>query len=256
MMRNSPRASEAGLTLLEVMIAMALLSFISIAIYQATVRSFDLNFRLGNEANDYSNLALSLQAVESDFAQIFSPTAETIPQKAEQQPIQFWSPVVRSDGLRRARFKGEKEKVTFITNGNRRVEAESPQSDFVAVTWEIESNAGGTYSLYRATDWDVYHYEDGTAKKPPRVALLDNLSSAKFTYYRKENKTWEETWDSENSFAKDSNRFPELISLKVEVPDPLNPAKQQPWEIIIRPNQTLNILSPEDKAKLKEQFLN
>ena len=50
--------------------------------------------------------------------------------------------------------------------------------------------------------------------------------------------------------------FPELISLKVEVPDPLNPAKQQPWEIIIRPNQTLNILTPEDKEKLKQQFLN
>lgn len=255
MMPNSRPGSEAGLTLLEVMIAMALLSFISIAIYQATTRSFDLNFRLGSEANDYSSLALSLQAVESDFSQIFTPMAETLPGKADAPPVNFWTAPVRSDGLRRARFKGDKEKVTFVTNSNRRVEADAPESEFMKVTWEIESNPGGTYSLYRSTDWDVYHYEDGTAKKPNRVALLDNLASAKFTYFRKENKTWDETWDSEGQFAKPSNRFPELISLKIEVPDPLNPAKQLPWEAIIRPNQTLNILSAEDKEKLKQQFL-
>jgi prepilin-type N-terminal cleavage/methylation domain-containing protein len=256
MTQNSRPRSEAGLTLLEIMIAMAVLAFVSIAIYEATVRSFRLTFSLGAEANEYSALALSLAAVETDFSQIFSPLAETLPAKSDAPPGNFWSSPVRSDGLRRARFKGEKEKVTFITNSNRRVEADSPQSEFMKVTWEIESNAGGTYSLYRATDWDIYHYEDGTATKPNRVALMDNLTSAKFTYYRKENKAWEETWDSEGQFAKPNNRFPPMISLKVEIPDPLNPAKQQAWEIIVKPNQDLNILSAEDKEKLKSQFLN
>lgn len=161
---------------------------------------------------------------------------------------------MRSDGTRRARLKGEKEKLTFVANNNRRVEADSPQSDFQKITWEIDSNAGGTYSLYRAVDWDAYHYEDGTAKKPNRVALLDNLASAKFTYYRRETKTWEDTWDSENSFAKPSNRYPELIALNIEVPDPLNPAKQQQWKMVVKPNLPLNILTAEEKEKLKQQL--
>ncbi|MGZ3694018.1 MAG: PulJ/GspJ family protein [Bdellovibrionota bacterium] len=252
---NSRPGSEAGLTLLEIMIAMAILSFVSIAIYEATVRSFRLTFSLGAEANEYSSLALSLQAIETDLSQIYSPLAETLPAKPDQAAINFWSPPVRSDGLRRARLKGEKEKLTFIANNNRRVEADSPQSEFLKITWEIESNAGGTYSLYRSTDWDVYHYDDGTAKKPNRVALMDNLTSAKFSYYRKENKASEDTWDSEGSFAKPNNRFPEYITLRIEIPDPLNPAKQQPWELMVAPNQNLNILSAEDKEKLKSQFL-
>lgn len=256
MMPNSRLGSEQGLTLLEVLIAMALLAFISIAIYQATVKSFDLNFRLGNEANDYSNMALSLQAVESDLGTIYTPIMETLPNKPDSPPINFWSGNVRSDGLRRARFKGDKEKVTFVANNYRRVEADSPQSEFHLVTWKIESNAGGTYSLFRCSDWNVYHYEDSSALPPNCVALIDTLSSAKFTYYRKENKTWEENWDSEGEFAKPANRFPAMISLKVEIPDPLNTAKTQQWEMIVRPLQTLNIQSQEEKEKAKQQFLN
>lgn len=255
MTKKSPPGSELGLTLLEVMIAMALLSFISIAIYQATTRSFSLNFRLGAEANEYSALILSLQAAEADLSQIFTPNVETLPSKPDQTASSYWSPAVRADGLRRSRLKGDKEHISFVTNNNRRVEAGSPQSDFAKVSWEIESNADGAYSLYRATDWDVYHYEDGTAKKPNRVALLDNLASATFSYYRSENKKWEDSWDSENAFAKPGNRFPDLISVKVEIPDPLNPAAHQQWEIIVKPNMPLNQETAEDKEKKKSQFL-
>ena len=265
MTRKSPRAfkprgqkfsgREAGLTLLEVMIAMALLAFISIAIYQATSRSFELNFKLGAESNDYSALVLSLQAVESDLSQVFTPIMESMPAKPDQTATQFWSPGVRSDGLRRARFKGDKEHLTFITNSNRRVEADSPQSDFVKISWEVEKNNSGNYSLIRSADWDIYHYEENTAAKPTKVTLVDNLASVKFSYYRKENKTWEDNWDSENPYAKPGNRYPELISLKVEVPDPTNSAKQQQWELVVRPNLQLNQPTAEDKEREKQQFL-
>lgn len=257
MPRLNPRSSQDGLTLIEVLIAMALLSFISIAIYQATTSSFDLNFRLGAEANDYSALSLSLQAVETDLAQIYSPIMESRALKPDEKPTTFWTPPVKPSGLRRARLLGEKEKLSFIGNGNRRVEADSPQSDFQKVIWEIERNDRGAYSLYRVTDPNVYEYEENAlgAKPPSRVALLENLASAQFTYYRKANKTWEEKWDSEDAYAKAGSRFPELIKLRIEIPDPLNSASQQIWEVVVRPNLPLNMPTAEEKEKEKQQFL-
>ena len=237
-----PGFREKGFTLIEVMIAILLLALMSIAVYQVTTRSFSLNAQLGQESTDYIAMVLSLQNVETDLSQIYTPPLDPAlaPKDPNAQASQFWSAPVRSDGMRRSRLQGTKEKITFLSNGHRRVEEDSPQSDFQKVTWEIERNAEGAYSLYRSTDWDAFNYEDGTAAKPTRVALLENLTSAKFTYYRTENKTWDETWDSESRFVKPEARFPQLISLKVELPDPMNNANNQTWEVVVRPNFPLN----------------
>jgi type II secretion system protein J len=237
-----PGFKEKGFTLIEVMIAILLLALMSIAVYQVTTRSFSLNAQLGQESTDYIAIVLSLQNVETDLSQIYTPPLDPAlaPKDPNSQASQFWSAPLRSDGMRRSRLQGSKEKITFLSNGNRRVEEDSPQSDFQKVTWEIERNAEGAYSLYRSTDWDAFNVDDGVAAKPIRVALLENLTSAKFTYYRTENKTWDETWDSEGRFVKPEARFPQLISLKVELPDPMNNANNQTWEVVVRPNFPLN----------------
>jgi hypothetical protein len=223
-----------------VLIAIGLLSLMSIAIFQVTTRSFDVNFKLGAESTDYIAIVLSLQAVESDLSQIYSTPAEgNLPPESSSQPSDFWSGPIRSDGLRRSRLTGTKERLTFVSNGNLRVEADSPQSDFQKVIWEIERNSDGAYSLYRTTDWDAFRY-DNSAQPPPRVALLENLASAQFTYYRKENRTWEDQWDSEGRFVRPESRFPDLISLKIELPDPTDSANQLQWEVVVRPNMPLN----------------
>ncbi len=233
-----------GFTLIEVLIAIALLSLMSIAIFQVTTRSFDINFRLGKESTDYISVVLSLQTVEADLSQIFSPPVEKSNTPAQASPLEtpeFWSIPIRGDGIRRSRLKGTKERLSFITNGNRRVEENSPQSDFLKVVWEIERNSTGSYTLYRSTDWDAFAVEQ--TRKPNRIALLENLTSASFRYYRQENKSWEDQWDTESPYAKDESRFPSLVSLKVELPDPANSNVPQTWEVTVRPNMELNAKS-------------
>lgn len=238
------RFLNAGFTLIEVLIAIALLSLMSIAIFQVTTRSFDINFRLGKESTDYISVVLSLQTVEADLSQIFSPPLEKVTTPTQANPLEspeFWSIPIRGDGIRRSRLKGTKERLSFITNGNRRVEENSPQSDFLKVVWEIERNSSGSYTLYRSTDWDAFEVEQN--RKPNRIALLENLTSASFRYYRLENKAWEDQWDTESPYAKDESRFPALISLKIELPDPANSNVPQTWEVTVRPNMKLNSAS-------------
>lgn len=255
---NSLPGSESGLTLIEVLIAMALLAFISIAVYQATARSFDINFKLGNESADYTAIALTLQTVHTDVVQAFTPVITSEAKlEGNEQPSDFWSAKVRPDGVRRMRFRGSAERMSFVANNYRRVERDSPQSDFQKVTWEVERNESGAYTLYRTTDWDAYQYEDrgSSRQKPPRVALLENLASAKFSYYRKSNKTWEDQWDSESTYTKADERYPDLVALKIEVPDPTNNANNQQWQMIMKFNQPLNLETEKKKEEKKQQFL-
>lgn len=249
-MQTLPAAfkEEKGLTLIEVLISIALLAFISIAISQATIGSFRINNRLGSESADYTALLLSMQTVETDIQQLFTlPLAESAPPDSNEQPSVFWSVKLREDGFRRSHLKGNAEKLTFISNGNRRLEADSPQSDFLKVTWEVERNNSGAYTLFRTTDWNVYELDDNTKKKPQRVAMLSNLASAKFTYYKKENKSWEDQWDTEGPYIKQETRFPELIALDITLPDPTNSANQIQWKLMARPYLAPNF-TEEKKA--------
>jgi hypothetical protein len=248
------------------MIAIALLALMGVAIFQVTTQSFRVNFSLNQESTDRIATALSIQSLEADLSQIYNPVLEapkkavpaapngtqiqapvapTLGQETQEQPSEFWSIPVRADGLRRTRLKGTGEKLTFVANNNRRVEEDSPQSDFQKITWEVERNSEGSYTLYRTTDWDVFETEDSKAKKPARVALLENLSSAKFRYYRFANTTWEDSWDSENPYVLPQDRFPDLISLKVELPDPTNHTVPQSWEITVKPNMRLSAERPK-----------
>jgi hypothetical protein len=236
------------------MIAIALLALMGIAIFQVTTQSFNVNFSLSRESTDRIATALSIQALESDLTQIYNPVlqapaaAGAVPQNSptQEQPKEFWSVPVRTDGIRRTRLKGTGEKLTFIANNNRRVDENAPQSDFQKIIWEVERNSEGTYSLYRTADWDAFELEEGKANKPARVAILENLSSAKFRYYRFANKTWEDTWDSENPYILPQDRFPDLISLKLEQPDPTNSAVPQVWEITVKPNMRLSTERPKN----------
>lgn len=250
------KPNSKGFTLLEVLVAIGLLAFLSLGIFSLTTNSWDVNTKLSAESADVTSMLLSLQSIESDLAQIYTPRigAAVVKPEDANKVSDFWSAPIRSDGMRRGRLKGDNNKVSFITNNNRRVEADAPQSDFLKVTWEVERNSKGTYTLYRTTDWDAFRYEDGTAKKPERVALIENLSSAKFQYYRLTDKSWQDSWDSESSYAKEENRFPDLIKLKVEAPDPQNNANQMAWETVVRPNSQLNYFDAAARAAQKNRF--
>jgi type II secretion system protein J len=254
-MQGFRAARESGFTLLEVLVAIGLLAFLSLGIYEVTTGAWSANQKISAESADTTAILLSLQAVQSDLEQIYSPLlGPATPSNSTEQAQQFWSAPIRSDGFRRSRLQGKAESVSFVANNNRRVEADSAVSDFLKITWEIARNKDGAYTLYRTTDWDAFRYEEDRGKKTERVALLENLSGAKFQFYRLSDKSWQDTWDSEGPYAKEEQRFPNLIKLKIEAPDPTNSANQLAWEVVIKPHLQLNYLDMAARQQIKQRM--
>lgn len=244
-MQILPRAESKGFTLIEVLIAIALLAFISVIVYQATSRSFEVNKRLSSEADDIMGMSAALQAMEDDVSQIYTPlfpepAANTL--TGDLTPSLFWTVKLRGDGLRRARFLGTPEKMSFITNNNYRIQRGLPESEFLAVVWSIEKNDKGTYQLKRFSDTNAFDYDKKELDRNKDISyvIMDNLNSVQFSYYRKEGKKYEENWDSEGSAVKAGARYPEAIRIKLSGPDPTNPAVQMEWQSDFKPNFKIN----------------
>lgn len=265
MMSNSKAFKrEHGFTLFEVLIAITLMAIISYTVSMATIRSFNLSSSLNSEYDRTLNTIMSMKVIEQDIRHLFSPKFAVKKQNLQQRddldptdpadqellrlqnqgPAWFWSAPVRKDGLRRSRFQGSPNRISFITNGHQRYMQEARETDMLAIVWEIAADAkkNGMYQLIRTVSLNAFDYSESLREelmgKP--VVVLSNISSGKFEFYRHDNKSWEAQWDSEADYVKDDNRYPELIRVTLEVPDPLNEAVLVPMTGVFRPNVIYN----------------
>ena len=162
---------NSGLTLMEVLIAMTILVFISFAIYQATVETFRLRDTLASEGDFYNSIRLSMTVLERDVSLLYSPlitlplekrpnrpnsanptsaNPNDLPPPPNAQQMQsymaddlnqsskFWSAAIDASGLRPSRFVGTESKMSFISTSHVRIYRDSPESDFSKITYELK----------------------------------------------------------------------------------------------------------------------
>jgi hypothetical protein len=124
----------------------------------------------------------------------------------------FWGPVQDLSGARPSLFKGNENKMSFITVSNIRVYKDSPESVFSKITYEMVENK----TLLKTADTNAFDPDDNrespTARKYP---LLQGISKIKYRYYRKDKDQWNTSWDSEKDDLV--GKFPDVIEITVEV---------------------------------------
>jgi prepilin-type N-terminal cleavage/methylation domain-containing protein len=70
---NSLVSDRSGFTLIEVLISIVILAFISLGIYQATAETYRLREALSNEGDFYNSIRLSMTILQRDIAMMYSP---------------------------------------------------------------------------------------------------------------------------------------------------------------------------------------
>jgi prepilin-type N-terminal cleavage/methylation domain-containing protein len=73
--------SQAGFTLIEVIISLVILTFISLGIYQATTQTFKLRESLSVEGDFYNGIRLSMDILQRDLALVSNPMLMLPPKK-------------------------------------------------------------------------------------------------------------------------------------------------------------------------------
>jgi len=213
---SSTWRSEAGLTLLEIMISIVLLSFVMLGVVAIIDNSQNTKDRTVQLDRDNLQIETAMARIEWDFSQIWSPLyysrkfqgnldpqnnpgIEEVSYLYEGHP-RFIGP--SQEGLPIPRFQlRDKSDLIFLTTSNRRKLEDQRQSYFMWVRYylddiTIEADGEGeertTKALLRQTFSDDPWAKEELAFENTRSAtLLENVESLEFAFWSPSTRKWE-----------------------------------------------------------------
>ncbi|MEW6056748.1 MAG: type II secretion system protein GspJ [Bdellovibrionota bacterium] len=240
---RQPTSLQSAFTLIELLIAMTILSFIALSVYQNTSQSFVLRENIEQEGDFYNAIRVTLDVLGRDISHIYSPKSEALPgnlgrstQPQNANPViqainnnleplapatPYWGDALNQDGFRPSRFQGEAAKMSFVINSHMRLFKDSPESDFAKIAYALEDdplaprNSPGK-ALVKRVDTTVFIEENSVNSETEiKYTLLTNIKSIEFKYLDGEKDTWFARWDTTGIDHK--NIFPSVIEVNLEV---------------------------------------
>lgn len=167
--------NNVGFTLIEVLISLAILAFISLSIYQGTTQTFRMRDVVIQEGDFYNGIRLSMGILERDLNLMFTPKEYLPPPPKKRQPggvnngnfsgssrtnnnadeeenlendpdfqssdlaktTEFWLAATNKAGVKLSRFTGEADKLSFVSASHQRLYKDRLECDFVKITYEL-----------------------------------------------------------------------------------------------------------------------
>lgn len=205
---------KAGFTLIEVLIAITILTFIALSTYVMVDKNVTTKETVLSEDDEFLQILTAMNRIDGDFSQFYSPlffsgknTTKTTQSNVYEDDSSFKNEYF--DGLtegfdRIPKFISEdKSTLIFFTSANRRKFANTNESRYMWVKYKLismpadpdfpDKNVSGRYNLIRqviaddifnsALDWD----------KAKEQVLLENVKELSFSFWEMRNKKFTTT---------------------------------------------------------------
>lgn len=242
-------AGAEGFTLIEVMISIIILAFISLGIYQATTEAYHLRDVLSTEGEFYNGIRLATDILGRDIAAMYSPalmqapapTPSNQPVNQYQPPVvdpemaavlqtdagrttQFWLPAIEKTGLRPSHFIGTENKLSFVSLSHVRIYRDSPESVFAKVSYALvpgeDPQLPDTWILVKTESTNAFDDDDRRDREHQhKYPLLHGIKKMRLRYWSKEREKqgrgWQTSWDNEKEDFKE--KYPDIIEVQLEV---------------------------------------
>lgn len=216
---SSTSASEQGMTLIEVLIAIAILGFIMVAVVGITDNAYNTKDRTTRINADNLSAETALARLEADFTQIWSPLYFSQPFNGTMDPntnpgvVEMVYLYERHPRLKMPSKEGlpipiyrsrEKSEFIFLTSANRRRVENQKQSQYMWVRYYLGDSAqqdvgdgvalvsGSKKALLRQTfSDDVWSKEEFDFEGTRASVLLDNVEEMEFQFWSPRTRKWE-----------------------------------------------------------------
>ncbi len=227
---------DMGFTLIEVILAITILSTLTVLTTQSLSRALKAKVKIQNEVDDVSALRDTMRMIRTDLNLAFhhrdfekelqdlvnkpATSAPGVPQ-VPQQPI---APLVARENKRFdpvTHFSGESDQVHFVTMNNGRTTANANQADFIEVGYAVKGcrnltdASKSSQCLYRRTQLVI---DEDVAVGGTESVLLENITEFKVRYIGEGKQDWVSTWNTKNSSdAATRLRFPEVVEISLAI---------------------------------------
>lgn len=205
--------NQCGFTLLEILIAITLLSFVMLGVISVTENSTVTKERVSREDRESLQIETAMAKLQFDFNHIYTPLffdvkmlfdedkeeLNQLIQSRYQQNERFDFPDYHSRPI--PRFSApEKDTFEFFTLSNRRKFQNQKQSRYNWVKYTVESVKDPTDSTketkafvrYASADNPYANERLDTSRMKPQV-LLENIEKLVFTFWDKRNQKWQDS---------------------------------------------------------------
>lgn len=249
-MRSKP-LPQAGFTLMELVIVMGLLAFLTINIAVNVNNAFKARARIQIKLEDFSQMRDSLKILERDFnlafhyrdieeefrealtkAQTPAGTATApgtggpVPPGFQQPPA---TPAVATDPREIERkqnridptthFVGAEDKVDFVTSNTGRMSHGEAKADFAEVGYALKScrRPGAEKSSNCLVRRESPLVEGKVTEGGTETVLLEDVSEFRLRYFGQGKQDWNTDWNSEANEAATRNAYPQAIEISLGI---------------------------------------
>ncbi|MBI5526521.1 MAG: hypothetical protein HY897_09310 [Deltaproteobacteria bacterium] len=201
------KRAESGLMLIEVLVAMGILSLITMLIYGSISRSLEARELAERIENRYANARVSMSRMAREIS------------------MAYLSVHVSQDKRTQTLFKGKSEspidRLLFSSMAHMRLARNSHESDLAYVTYfgETSKDYSGRYNLMRREKPMRPSLDDKPEDEKGGVAdvLAEDVVGLDLTYWDDQQREWLDEWDTTG--VEKGNRLPRLVKITLTVLD-------------------------------------
>ena len=227
--------NKKGFTLLEVILAITILSTLSLLSTQAISRALKARGKIQQEVDDVSTLRDSMRMIRTDINLAFhhrdfeqetldivnKPATPSVPAGTAPPPptpppkreTKRYSPVTH--------FSGDDSDMNFVTLNSGRMTTANVQADFIEVGYSLKSCNNLTTGLaskclFRRTQNIL---DDDIKTGGNEIVMLENVTEFKLRYIGENKQDWVSMWDStsRSSDAGTRGQFPDAIEVSLTI---------------------------------------
>ena len=230
------KTSKAGFTLLEVILAITILSTLSLLSSQAISRALKARSKIQQEVDDVSTLRDSMRMIRTDINLAFhhrdfeketldiAKKPKAAAPAAPGAPVAPPPPETKRETVRVSPvtdFMGIESEVNFVTLNSGRLTSANVQADFIEVGYALKScnnltTGQASKCLFRRTQNVL---DDDVRTGGNEIVMLENVSEFKLRYIGDTKQDWVSVWNSTStsSDAGTKARFPDAVEVSLTI---------------------------------------
>jgi general secretion pathway protein J len=215
--RTFPRAgarSRAGITLIEVMVAITIFSIVATMIYGAFIQTGRHKARVEVDIDRHHVVTAALERMARELSMAFV-SVQRNPSTSLQVMITAF---IGTD-------RGRRDRVDFTSFSHRRLFRDAHESDQNEISYFLASDPVNRGDMVLARR-EQNRIDDDPTRGGRVQILLEGVEELELEYLDPTTNLWVQRWSTENA-ADQPSRLPSQVKIRVRVQDPRNPRQTQ-----------------------------
>jgi len=239
-----------GITIIEVLVAIGLLSVISLISVRSSIQGFNTNKRVLDNTDYYHLLRTSFRQLDYDISLAMHSYLDT------DYGENIRNNIVRdnfNEYVEESFFIGDKDKLNFTSSSNKRMYKNSKESDIVQVLYYIDTDKEDirTNNLYKKKA--IYVNEKMKDSDATLYLMLKDIEDIEFKYLYKQSfnneARWHDRWNSLEGETK--NKFPLAVKITLKIRHPVKKTEFVEYTKLVK---ILNPNNLENQQNIMEGF--